>query len=68
MVTNVKDNSQAQLKGLKKGDLIISVNQNKISTIKDMNKAIKDAKNANNKLMMVVRRKNNNFLLILDLQ
>lgn len=68
MVTNVKNNSQAELKGLKKGDLIISVNQNKISTIKDMSEAIKDAKNANNKLMMVARRKNNNFLLILDLE
>ena len=68
LITNIAKNSIADLRGVKKGDLIISANQTKINNLDDIKKVIENAKTYNEKLMLVIRRKNNNFLLILDLK
>ena len=68
LITNITKNSIAELRGVKKGDLIISANQTKINNIDNIKEVIKNAKKYNEKLMLVIRRKNNNFLLILDIK
>jgi len=62
IITSLAPNSRAALAGLRSGDLVVSVNQEHVSTIKELKKAL--AKNKN-EVLLHINRGNGSFFLVL---
>ncbi|MGD0918067.1 MAG: DegQ family serine endoprotease [Thermodesulfobacteriota bacterium] len=62
IVLNVGDGSPADDIGLQEGDVILEINRKKIETMKDFEKAVKDA-NVEKGILFHIHRKGNSFYL-----
>ena len=62
IVLNVEDGSPADDIGLQEGDVILEINRKKIETMKDFEKAVKDA-NVEKGILFHIHRKGNSFYL-----
>ena len=58
----VLHNSPANMMGLHKGDVIVSIDDNKISTVKDLNKNFNDHKNGDNISLTIIKDGNRESL------
>jgi len=62
VVTGVEDGSLADEIGLKEGDVILEINRKKIESLKDFEKAMKDA-NPEKGILFHLHRKGSSFYL-----
>jgi len=58
LVTDVRRYSEAEDKGIRKGDIILEANQNSVKTVRQLQAALKDLK-AGDPIMLLIRRENN---------
>jgi serine protease Do len=58
VVVGVEPGSPAQKAGIKKGDVIVEVNQKTVASVKDVTETIKESKDKENLLLLVQRDKN----------
>ena len=62
VVVGIEDGSLADEMGLQEGDVILEINRKKIETIKDFEKALKDA-NLEKGILFHLHRKGSSFYL-----
>jgi len=62
VIIDVEDGSLADEMGLQEGDVILEINRKKIETLKDFEKAMKDA-NLEKGILLYIHRKGNSFYL-----
>jgi Do/DeqQ family serine protease len=62
VIIGVEDGSLADEMGLQEGDIILEINRKKIETLKDFEKAMKDA-NLEKGILLYIHRKGNSFYL-----
>jgi Do/DeqQ family serine protease len=62
VIIGVEDGSLADEMGLQEGDVILEINRKKIETLKDFEKAMKDA-NLEKGILLYIHRKGNSFYL-----
>ena len=62
IVTGVDDGSLAEEMGLQEGDVILEVNRKKIESMKDYDRALKDA-NVEKGILFHIHRKGSSFYL-----
>ncbi len=62
LVTEVKDNSKADKIGFKEGDIIVQIEQMRISSLKDLATAFKE--NSKNKKRIIINRQNFRTILV----
>ncbi len=67
LITDVDKKSEANLKGVKAGDVIIMANQNNFKNIKQLQKIIKNHKGSE-KLMLFITRNSNNYPIVLNIK
>jgi serine protease Do len=58
LITEVTRYSEADRKGIQRGEIIVEVNQNKMETLKDLENILKKAK-AGDAIMLLIRREGN---------
>jgi len=58
LVTDVRRYSEAEDKGIRKGDIILEANQNSVKTVRQLQAALKDLKSGD-PIMLLIRRENN---------
>lgn len=58
LVTDVRRYSEAEDKGIRKGDIILEANQKAVKTVRQLQSALKDLK-AGDPIMLLIRRENN---------
>lgn len=63
LILDVTDNSKAEKMGFKEGDVIIQVEQIRISSLKDLNNALKEYKNS--KKRVIINRQNYRAILVM---
>lgn len=66
LVTNIDSKSQAILKGIEVGDIIMMANQNSFENIKELKKIITKEKESTDKLMLFIKRSDTNYPIVLD--
>jgi serine protease Do len=64
VVVGVEPESPAHKAGIKKGDVIVEVNQKAVASIKDVRETIKELKDKENLLLLVQRDKNMLYVLL----
>ena len=65
-INDVTPKSEAYDKGLMMGDIILSVNQNNITSIDDLINLVEDAKAKNRKVFLFIKRADNKFAVVLN--
>ncbi len=69
LVENLKDNSIAESKGILKGDILLSINQVKLKSVKSLNKIVaKSQKNQKEGVFLIIKRGESNFTLVLPIK
>ena len=63
LVLEVKDDSKAEKMGFREGDIIIQIEQTRITSLKDLNQALKDYKNT--KKRVIINRQNYRAILVM---
>jgi serine protease Do len=63
LVLEVKDESKAEKIGFREGDIIIQVEQTRITSLKDLNTALKEYKNS--KKRVIINRQNYRAILVM---
>lgn len=69
LVENLKDNSIAKSKGIIKGDILLSINQVKLKSVKSLNKIVKKSqKNKKKGVFLIIKRGESNFTLVFPIK
>lgn len=63
LVTDVQEDSKAELMGFREGDIIVQIEQKRIVTMKDLNNALKEYKN--HKKRVIINRQNYRAILVM---
>jgi serine protease Do len=66
IVNEVLPKTEAYDKGIMNGDIIMSVNQNNISSIESFKEVLRSSSNKNKKIFLFVKRNDNNFAVVLN--
>jgi serine protease Do len=66
VVTDIDQNSEAYTSGLREGDLVLSVNRSKVTSVADFNQSVKEIKKGDD-LLLQVDRANGGFFLAFTL-
>ena len=64
IVTDVEDNSSAAKAGIKRGDIILEINRDKIGSVAEYKKALQAAENKKTLLLLIQRDENTRFVVI----
>lgn len=68
LITEVEEKSEANLKGVKVGDVILTVNQIDFKDISSLKKIIEKEMKNQNKLMLFIKRNGGNYPIVLNLK
>ncbi len=68
LVVDVVGKSEAEEKGVKSGDIILSANQTPISTIGDLQKIVEESKKSSKKLFLFIKRGENSYAVVLTVK
>lgn len=68
MIVDIKKDSEASKKGILIGDVIISANQTKVKSVKDLKKIIKKLPKKNNLIFLFIKRGDDNYAVVLKLK
>lgn len=68
LIVDIKIDSAAKQAGLAPRDIIISANQAKINSIKDLKSIVKATKKSSKKLFLLVKRNNKNIIITMPLK